>query len=778
MNFKKQILLILLFSLIFSNAFLQAQCEEKDYQCFLDESLLKVEEGDILGARKSIEKAKDEFGDISEEAIKKTISSVKEKIYSFYSTYYSYWRDIEQNLEENKFLMAMEDLKDLQSLSGEDIAKQFAYTEKLDKDLSDRIQLKLEELEKNRIDWVINKQEKGDELFEAKSYKEAENTYELAKRESLEEEMKKYQLIPKIRDCRYLRLLGEGEVAIDDANCKAALPLFKEARIYISNKQVIDTKIEKTTKCVHTQLLKKGLSMLSNGDCKSAIPIFEEAKAYTDQLDELEKNIEEARACHYSQLLENAANSTIEKDFDKAIAAYEEAKEYGDVSKADEYILSTKDKAALYQLTLAETAFQAEQYKEVEAAIKIAKEYNASIKNTNGETTAKIYQRYAQDLMEISEQKYQLGKHKEVIAALKNASKWGAKEVNANGETIAKIKARYAIAMTDQADQYYLESKYKQAIDSYNIVSSYAKVKGVKDRLDVVTYLEQSEKLQQEGINNLEALGKYNDLWNNINVAYEKAQGVLPKKKDVDISSYAQKVKATYETISFVKEKYQSNKTEAEERLKSIDLDLPVVDVWKEKVLAIEADKNANPKTEKEIEEKAKKQVDQTPDQEIASKVEKKVALLPINNNPVELIAKLSAGNGEIDGTICITSIVSFRINPSEPSILQRKIYFKLRECDNTSATACEGCNDVYEKETDYEDAYRIPEALIEDYVINEFPTSIEIEADKKYPDMGKSQVMNESFDVGIQEIKYSSKSNIPKMMAIPTSIEVTLKDR
>ena len=537
----------------------------------------------------------------------------------------------------------MEDLKDLQSLSAENIAKQFKYTEKLDKDLSDRLQLKLEGLEKNRIDFAMKKQEEGDQFFEDKAYSEAEIAYELAKRESREEEIKNNKIIPKIRDCRYLRLLNEGEAKVEEANCKEALPLFKDARIYISKKQVIDTKIEETTKCAYTQILEEGSSMLSNGDCKSAIPIFEEAKAYTDQFDEIEKNIEEARECHYLQLFENAATATTEKDFDKAFALYEEAKEYGDGAKADEYILKTKDKAALYQLTLAETAFQSAQYEDVEAAIKIAKQYNASIKNPDGESIAEIYQKYTQNLFEIGEQKYQLGKHKEVIAALAKARKWGPKELNADGETIAKIKARYAVELTDQGDQYYLENEYTKSKDTYNIVSTYAKVKGVEDRKNVVSYLEESEKLQQEGINNLEALGKYNDCWNNINVAYAKAKEVLPVKKDIDISAYTQKVKETYEAISFVEKEYESNQTAAEERMKLIDLDFPIVNSWKEKVLAIEVEEKADMVIDEQTETKVEKEIDE--------KADNKVALLPINNTPVELIANLQAGNGSIDGT-------------------------------------------------------------------------------------------------------------------------------
>ena len=288
--------------LILSNG-LAAQCVKNDAECWMQETITRIESGDTKGARRVLKNVKKRHS----YALNEEAKEVKDKIKKVYQSLFEYKISADVKLATRHYQESLSLFQSAQRLAEQAQRRVTTNTKELDTRLLNDLNQRLSEVEKERKTAVETALTSANSAIDANEYRRALDQLLFVAREGTSEEKNTNDVRQKIKACRYHIALNSAKDQLEKQQCKEAFKSAEEAlRYQISNdaKRVRD----QAGLCAYDQLCGDGRQRLETGgkECELAIPFFEEALTYQSYASSSSNNasigLEDAKTCaarHY-----------------------------------------------------------------------------------------------------------------------------------------------------------------------------------------------------------------------------------------------------------------------------------------------------------------------------------------------------------------------------------------------------------------------------------------------------------------------------------------------
>lgn len=393
-NFQR-ILVLILVSICLATFSATAQCDKKDSECWLEEGIYQIEEGDFDQAETNLKKTyKGVFNKAPKEIRQEAKEILKNKLPNFYKPIYEHFQVAEQNRAEGKFVSAVEEYKAAEKLAKRNIRFEKPHSKALDQQLLDKIIQVLPVLETERQEAVETAITVADQELDKENYARALSNYEIVLREGTASEIASNQAQQKADQCNFHVHLNKAKDLLATENCEAAFDNISKAVSYHSTPAARRI-LGEATQCAHDNQIVAGNGQLEIHEYEAAIAHFEKAKTY----------------------ISNSLEAT-------------------------NGLLEARNQAALSYVDQAEAHFESENHAAAAEDFAKAMTYNSNVVNTEGESISSLMDKHYDSLNETAEAFYLQNEFLDAAADFKAAGYYMNKDLMEKREAFAKAVSK------------------------------------------------------------------------------------------------------------------------------------------------------------------------------------------------------------------------------------------------------------------------------------------------------------------------------------------------
>ncbi|MGK0363624.1 MAG: tetratricopeptide (TPR) repeat protein [Saprospiraceae bacterium] len=373
--FQKTIFILIAISFAFNPT--SAQCDKKDNECWLEEGIYQIAEGDFEQAKEDLKKSyKGVFKKTPKEIKKEAKEILGNKIPNFYEPIKKHTTDGKQFQTDGFFVNAIEQFQAAEKLASRNKRFDTPHTKELDQKILKEIEEVLIILETERTAAVETAIAVGDEELGKENYPRALSNFTIALREGSVAEKATHQIQQKSDQCSFFVHSNKAKDFMASGSCETAYEHATKAVSYESS-PAARRLLAEATDCAHENQIEEGNGQLEIGAYEKAITHFEQAKKYKSSSPEATKGITEAKNRTAQSYVEKAEIHFVEDNHAAAVEDFEKAMSFNSnvVNSEGESIHSLIDKHYDDLNGMGESLYAKNNYEEAAGNFKAASYY-------------------------------------------------------------------------------------------------------------------------------------------------------------------------------------------------------------------------------------------------------------------------------------------------------------------------------------------------------------------------------------------------------------------